>query len=155
MIQCSVIKCVVLSNQSDAELNNHNLTHVLVGGCEIYTFPHWSSVSFFAWFYNAPSSEWRGAYTRNWIKIHQKKSGCSMQFSSGMWPKYNKKFITGVAATQRTQGSRTIGLCKLYDTCDMACGQKEQRKAKHLSVDPYTKEKEGEWSHTLYFCNLG
>ena len=54
------------------------------------------------------------------------------------------KSISVVAAHEGTQGSRTIGLCKLYGIRDMACGWKEQRKAKHLSVNLYTKE-EGEW----------
>ena len=52
-----------------------------------------------------------------------------MQFVLGIWPKYNKKFISGVAAHQKMQGSQTVGLCKLYDIRDMICERKEQRKA--------------------------
>ena len=59
-----------------------------------------------------------------------------MQFVLGMWPKYNKKFISGVAVHQKTQGSQTVGLCRLYDIRDMVGERKEQRKVQVAISEP-------------------
>ena len=44
--------------------------------------------------------------------------------------------ISGVAVHQKTQVSRTVGLCKLYDIRDMVDERKEQRKVQVPISEP-------------------
>lgn len=129
--------------QSEAELRQSQLRHLRSLAIIYLTFSlavvkfilvligH--KITFFGlvYFYDTPSSEWRTAYAH---KCHFFFRGCERNIT---------KFIPGVAAHQRTQGSRTFGLQYVSFTIYAIwyVNGRSRGKRKYLSVNPCTKQR--------------